>query len=418
MSEQYERHWKDYYAILKLPKGCDDFDRIRSNYRMLMQVVHPDKNPELGDQETKDLNEAFEVLKDTARRAAYWRFYQTREEPPPERERQQQWQGTVDNDFARAVAEELFRKQKEEEVRQQQERQAAAARAAAEHLRQELERQAREAERQAKEEAERKERKKREAERLTKEEAERKVKEEEEERLAEERRIAEAKRREELVRLGKKAAKIGLPIAAVVVVVVIMVGLTIKGIARAHEKRQNEVKEQQYATAEQLLVEGKKDEALAVFNALGDYSDAEEQVYHLELQTALHEIKKRTREEILFGVDIWTVVSVKDDKALLITAATIGGGYSYGNSWAESGIREYLNGELYDAFRPSEKIYVLETPLKNIDGGGNTTDKLFCLTVEDANAYFFDDSIRKNGFAWYLRSPHGYSIVMPNGAVM
>jgi curved DNA-binding protein CbpA len=75
-------YWKDYYAILKLPQGCEDNERIRNNYKSLIRLVHPDANPELGSQESKDLNEAYDVLSDASRRTTYWQYYQTHAQQP------------------------------------------------------------------------------------------------------------------------------------------------------------------------------------------------------------------------------------------------------------------------------------------------------------------------------------------------
>ena len=73
---QYERHWKDYYDILDIEKGCADEKIIRSQRNMLIQMVHPDKTPGMIEKYTKDINEAFEILTDPGKRARYWSYYQ------------------------------------------------------------------------------------------------------------------------------------------------------------------------------------------------------------------------------------------------------------------------------------------------------------------------------------------------------
>ncbi len=63
---------KDYYAILGVPPTASQAE-IRDAYRRLVRHYHPDLNPEREDAEAriKELNEAYEVLGDPARRARY-----------------------------------------------------------------------------------------------------------------------------------------------------------------------------------------------------------------------------------------------------------------------------------------------------------------------------------------------------------
>jgi curved DNA-binding protein CbpA len=66
---------KDYYRILKVPKNAGQ-ETIRQQYRLLMSECHPDKftNPEEKDragEQVKEINEAYEILSDPAKRAAY-----------------------------------------------------------------------------------------------------------------------------------------------------------------------------------------------------------------------------------------------------------------------------------------------------------------------------------------------------------
>ncbi|MBZ5763008.1 MULTISPECIES: molecular chaperone DnaJ [Rhizobium] len=65
----------DYYEILGVSRSADDKE-LKSAFRKLAMVHHPDKNP--GDHEAerkfKELNEAYEMLKDPQKRAAYDRY--------------------------------------------------------------------------------------------------------------------------------------------------------------------------------------------------------------------------------------------------------------------------------------------------------------------------------------------------------
>ena len=62
----------DYYEQLQVERGCDGA-MLKSSYRKLAMKYHPDKNP--GDAEAeakfKSISEAYEVLKDPQKRAAY-----------------------------------------------------------------------------------------------------------------------------------------------------------------------------------------------------------------------------------------------------------------------------------------------------------------------------------------------------------
>lgn len=69
----------DPYAVLKLPYGSS-LDDIRKQYRRLARIYHPDRNP--GDaawceEQIKELNAAFDLLSDPAKKSAYDALSQT-----------------------------------------------------------------------------------------------------------------------------------------------------------------------------------------------------------------------------------------------------------------------------------------------------------------------------------------------------
>src|SRR5512144_1949784 len=63
---------RDYYEVLGVPRGASE-DEIKKAYRKLAMQHHPDRNAgdKAAEQKFKDLSEAYDVLKDEQKRAAY-----------------------------------------------------------------------------------------------------------------------------------------------------------------------------------------------------------------------------------------------------------------------------------------------------------------------------------------------------------
>ena len=64
-----------YYEVLEVERGANDAD-VKTAFRKLAMKWHPDRNPgdASSEQRFKEINEAYEILKDAYKRAAYDRF--------------------------------------------------------------------------------------------------------------------------------------------------------------------------------------------------------------------------------------------------------------------------------------------------------------------------------------------------------
>ena len=126
----------------------------------------------------------------------------------------------------------------------------------------------------------------------------------------------------------------------------------------------------------------------------------------------------------------WQVLDVCGDQALVISEYCLDGAQYHGiktaTTWADCDLRCWLNSTfLYEAFPSDEIAYIQDTCLSTPDsvygnksGGNDTVDKIFCLSIDEAEAYFPSDSARKAVLTkyakdrtpfswWWLRSPGG-----------
>jgi molecular chaperone DnaJ len=65
----------DFYETLGVAKGCDEKE-LKAAFRKLAMQFHPDRNPgdDACEHKFKEINQAYEILKDPQKRAAYDRF--------------------------------------------------------------------------------------------------------------------------------------------------------------------------------------------------------------------------------------------------------------------------------------------------------------------------------------------------------
>ncbi len=87
----------DYYALLEVSRDAS-LEQIKRSYRHLVRLYHPDVNKQAREDRIRQLNEAYEVLSDLTKRAAY--------------------DALLLQEMRQAALEELLRRQREEVRRQ------------------------------------------------------------------------------------------------------------------------------------------------------------------------------------------------------------------------------------------------------------------------------------------------------------
>ena len=148
----------------------------------------------------------------------------------------------------------------------------------------------------------------------------------------------------------------------------------------------------------------------------------------------------------------WRVLEVKDGKAFLLADKGLDA-VQYNTeheeiTWKTSSIRQWLNTDFYNAaFNDSEKSRIAITVLKNPDdpkngtkGGGDTRDRIFLLSLDEAEWYLMYNAeriLKPTSYAvkrgawvdeksqstwWWLRSPgngqDGTSLVLAGGGIL
>ena len=81
-------------------------------------------------------------------------------------------------------------------------------------------------------------------------------------------------------------------------------------------------------------------------------------------------------------------------------------------TWEKCTLRKWLNEDFYSIFTDEEKAMIAETTVVNSNnnkfgtkGGNDTTDKIFLLSIDEAEKLFANDTSRAVGSWWWLRSP-------------
>jgi hypothetical protein len=142
------------------------------------------------------------------------------------------------------------------------------------------------------------------------------------------------------------------------------------------------------------------------------------------------QIKNGEKRNLQFGQYKWRVLEVLRDKALIITEDVIETSIAYHGSrtnvtWESCDLRRYLNGNFLQKFSEAEERQILQTRIQNpnnpehgTNGGSDSNDKVFLLSIQEARRYFASDAERCEGVSrythtdgknyarwWWLRSP-------------
>lgn len=257
------------------------------------------------------------------------------------------------------------------------------------------------------------------------------------------RRIEEIKAKEEADRLEaerrakqrKKITIIVTPIVCAVIALAILLYTVIIPNAK-------------YNNAVALMDAGNMVEAYETFLSLDGYKDSADKADSARAKFETEKIKSaKVGDYVFFGAyeqdndtsngkeDIeWLVLEVKDGKVLLISRYALDRkpyNTRYTDiTWETCSLREWLNNDFIDsAFSAKEQVMIPtvtvsadKNPEYDTYPGGATQDKVFLLSIAEANKYFRSDSARQckptryagayansdNGSCWWwLRSPGG-----------
>jgi len=245
------------------------------------------------------------------------------------------------------------------------------------------------------------------------------------------------KEKARIAKRNKKIALITTPIVAVIVAVVILLTTVI-------------IPNNKYNNAMSLLEFGNIVEAYETLIALDDYKDSSAKAASIYDEYKIEKLKidnVKKGDYLFFGAyeqdnntsngkeDVeWLVLEVKDGKALVISKYAIDGKPYNENGgtvmWETCSLREWLNSDfLNSAFTEEEKskiptvlVSADKNPEFDSDTGNDTQDKVFLLSITEANKYFNSDKSRicyptdyavKNGTrksdidscGWWLRTP-------------
>ena len=220
----------------------------------------------------------------------------------------------------------------------------------------------------------------------------------------------------------KKAKKITVIVAATVCVCIAALLVVTKVI----------VSTSKYNAAVALMDAGQTVEAYESLIALDGYKDSAEKAASIYESYKLY--MAEVGDYVYFGSyeqdndtsngqeDIeWLVLAKEDNKILVISKYALDcQPYNTARkkvTWETCVLRNWLNSDFISAaFTEDEKALILETtvtadknPSYSTDPGNDTTDKIFLLSIDEANEYFSSDDERMCAPAAYAKAQGAYS---------
>lgn len=190
----------------------------------------------------------------------------------------------------------------------------------------------------------------------------------------------------------------------------------------AEEERSEAEHAAAYREAEALLAMGEDQTAYKAFLALGDYQDSRQRVEDIYESVAAPEklAKAEIGDTVFFGsyeqdanrangsewIE-WLVLDKEEGRILVISKYGLSSqAFNATNisvTWGHCTLRDFLNRRfLNDAFSEEEQARILTVTVKaeqnpgfNTDSGADTQDKLFLLSVGEADKYFSSDEARR-----------------------
>lgn len=173
------------------------------------------------------------------------------------------------------------------------------------------------------------------------------------------------------------------------------------------------------------------------FEELGDYLDSPQklaEIDHLKFINSdvgdiisLGTLQQSRLNSLGSDAVDWQVLKRVDSRVLVVSKKVLDCREYGGETWKDSSLRSYLNGEFFNTvFTSSEQAMIPTVTVKNPDnatygtyGGGDTEDKIFLLSLDEVEMYIAIgnstsdyEARRAEGTAWALEKYDG--LIPPN----
>ena len=188
-----------------------------------------------------------------------------------------------------------------------------------------------------------------------------------------------------------------------------------------------------YIAAEQLLNEGKYEEAVAAFEALEGYKDSTEKMNeirhspewtkHCPVGDSVYFGSYEQDNETSNGKEEveWIVLAKEDNRILVISRYALEcKPYNLTHTdvtWETCTLRQWLNGDFLNATFTAEERNLIPTvtvtadknPKYDTSPGNVTQDKVFLLSIQEGNKYFVSDKARECAATDYAVAQGAYT---------